>query len=133
VSDVVYLSLKDLIAVVRRTLGVVELRDAGGLESAAARPQTTVFGADAYGSLDDKAAALCHSIVRNHPLVDGNKRLGLAALIAFYGLNGLELTFSNDEAHDLIMAIATGELDDVSTISGQLAGHTRPRRRRDEG
>jgi death-on-curing protein len=123
----VYLTFEDLLIVAERTLGVVELRDAGGLESAASRPRTAVFGADAYPTLDRKAAALAHSVARNHPLVDGNKRLALASLIAFYGLNGLELTFTNDEAYDLIIAVATGELDEVSDIAARLEGRTRPR------
>lgn len=131
-TEVSYLSLDDLLHVAARTLPEVQVRDLGGLASAGARPEMTAFGADAYPSLLDKAAALCHSIVRNHPLVDGNKRLGLAALIAFLGLNGQELTFSNDEAYDLIIAIATGELDDVTSISAGLASGVRPIRR-DEG
>lgn len=132
-TEVNYLSLDDLVHVAARTLAEVQVRDLGGLASAAARPQATAFGADAYPSLLEKAASLCHSIVRNHPLVDGNKRLGLASLIAFLGLNGQELTFSNDEVYDLIMSIATGELDDVPAIAEKLAEHTRPRPRRDEG
>jgi death on curing protein len=71
-----------------------------------------------------KAAALLHSLVRNHALVDGNKRLGLAAVIAFYGMNGLRLTFSNDEAYELVMAVAAGHLDDVASIAEQLEAKT---------
>jgi death-on-curing protein len=127
VSEVSYLSFTNLMVIAERVLPTVELRDAGGLESSAARPRTTVFGMDAYPSLDQKAAALAHSVARNHPLVDGNKRLALASLIAFYGLNGLELTLSNDEAYELIIAIATGDLDEVDSIAGRLAGHTRQR------
>ena len=78
------------------------------------------LGADAYPTLHDKAAALLHSIVRNHALVDGNKRLGLAAVIAFYGLNGRRLTISNDEAYDFVIAVAAGQIDDVAEISQRL-------------
>lgn len=124
-TEVRYLGLDDLLHVASRVLSEVQVRDLGGLASAAARPQASAFGADAYPSLLDKAGALCHSIVRNHPLVDGNKRLGLAALIAFLGLNDRELTFTNDEAYDLIMAIATGELDDIPEVSARLAPHVR--------
>ena len=60
---------------------------------------------------------LLHSIVRNHPLVDGNKRLGLAATIAFYGVNGRRLTMTNDEAYEFVMSVASGDLDDVSAIA----------------
>jgi len=63
---------------------------------------------------------LLHSIARNHALVDGNKRLSLAAVIAFYGINGHRLSMSNDEAYDLVMAVASGRLDDVGDIAARL-------------
>src|SRR6266516_955683 len=72
-----------------------DIREYVLLESAAARPQATAFGGDAYPDLDAKAAALLHSLARNHALVDGNKRLALAAVIAFYGVNGYRLTLTN--------------------------------------
>jgi death-on-curing protein len=123
---VIFLDLDDLLHVARRTLGDVEIRDVGLLESASARPRFTTFGEDAYPSIQMKAAAQLHSIARNHPLVDGNKRLALAATIAFYGLNGLRLTLSNDEAYELIMAVAAGELDDVEQIAHRLESSTAP-------
>jgi len=98
----------------------VELRDVGLLEAAAARPQASAFGTDAYVTVHEKAAALLHSVVRNHALVDGNKRLGLAAVIAFYGLNGWRLTMSNDDAYDFVMSVASGALDDVAPIAQRL-------------
>ncbi|GAA2760139.1 type II toxin-antitoxin system death-on-curing family toxin [Actinopolymorpha rutila] len=117
----IYLTLAELLRVAERAIrGPVEVRDYGLLESALARPRTTVFGADAYRSPHTKAAALVHSLARNHALVDGNKRLALGGLIAFYGVNGYRLTFSNDAAYDLIMAIAAGELDDVDVIASVL-------------
>ena len=96
-------------------------------ESALARPRASAFGADAYADLDHKAAALLHSIARNHALVDGNKRLALAATLAFYGLNGRRLTLTNDEAYDLVMSVATGELEDVPAIAARLAAGIGPR------
>jgi death-on-curing protein len=123
---VIFLDLDDLLHVARRTLGDVEIRDVGLLESASARPRSTAFGEDAYPSIHLKAAALLHAVARNHPLVDGNKRLALAATIAFYGLNGLRLTLSNDEAYELIMAVAAGELDDVEQIAHRLESSTAP-------
>jgi death-on-curing protein len=123
---VIFLDLEDLLHVARRTLGQFEIRDVGLLESASARPRSTAFGEDAYPSVHVKAAALLHSIARNHPLVDGNKRLALAATIAFYGLNGWRLTMSNDEAYELVMAVAAGDLDDVAQIAGRLKSGTRP-------
>ena len=72
----------------------------------------------------ERAAALLHSVVRNHALVDGNKRLGLAAVIAFYGLNGRRLTMTNNDAYDVVMAIASGALDDVALIAQRLESST---------
>ncbi len=120
----IQLDLDDLLHVAARTLGEVQVRDVGLLESALARPRSTAFGEDAYPSIHGKAAALLHSLARNHALVDGNKRLALAATIAFHGLNGLRLTMSNDEAYELVMAISAGELDDVEPITARLASST---------
>lgn len=97
------------------------VRDQGLLESALARPRASAFGRNAYGSLDEKAAALTHSLARNHGLTDGNKRLSLAALIAFLGMNGRRLTWSNDEAYEFIMDVASGCLDDVPEIADRIA------------
>ena len=104
------------------------VRDYGLLEAALARPQATAFGKDAYPDLDAKAAALLHSIARNHALIDGNKRLALAAVIAFYGLNGRRLTLTNDAAYDLVISVAAGHLDTVDAIAAILQTATRPRR-----
>ncbi len=115
------LDLGDLLHIAERTLGSPpEIRDLGLLESAAARPLASAFGEDAYPDLESKAAALAHSIARNRALVDGNKRLALAALIAFLGVNGRRLTWSNDEAFHHITEIAAGDLDDVSEIATLL-------------
>ena len=90
------------------------------MKSAAARPQATAFGADAYPDLHTKAAALLHSLARNHALLDGNKRLALAAVIAFYGINGRRLTLTNDAAYELVMAVAAGQLDSVDDSAATL-------------
>jgi death-on-curing protein len=117
----IFLDLELLLHVAARALGgAPEVRDRGLLQSAVLRPQATAFGEAAYPDIDSKAAALVHSLARNHALVDGNKRLSLAALIAFYGMNGFQLTFTNDEAYDFIIAVATGELDDVPAIAAVL-------------
>lgn len=125
----IYLDLDELLYVAERTLGEVEIRDIGLLEAAVARPQANAFGKDAYRSVPVKAAALLHSLARNHALVDGNKRLALAGTIAFYGLNGLRLTLTNDEAYDLVMAVACGELDDADAIAQRLKPKPAKRRR----
>jgi death on curing protein len=124
---VIYLTLPELLHVAQRVLGAEPaVRDIGLLESALARPQATAFGADAYPDLNAKAAALLHSLARNHALVDGNKRLALAAVIAFCGVNGIRLTLTNDEAYELVIAVADGTLDDVEEIADRLAHATKP-------
>jgi death-on-curing protein len=125
---VIYLTLAELVYIAERaTGGKVQIRDAGLLESAAARPQATAFGSDAYPDPDSKAAALLHSLARNRALIDGNKRLALAAVIAFYGMNGRRLTLTNDAAYDLVMQVAAGQLDSVSDIAKVLERSTRAR------
>lgn len=122
-----FLTAAELMHVAERaTRGPVHVRDHGLLEAAAARPRASVAGQDAYPALTDKAAALMHSLARNHALVDGNKRLALAGVIAFLGLNGYRLTLTNDEAYDLTMAIAAGDLDDVPTIAARLTDAIKP-------
>ncbi len=124
----IYLTLPELLHIAERVLGSdPPVRDVGLLESAVARPQATAFGADAYPDLDGKAAALLHSLARNHALVDGNKRLALAALIAFYGVNGRRLTLANADAYDLVIDVAAGHLDSVEEIAGRLRSATEPR------
>jgi death on curing protein len=126
---VIYLTLPELLHVAERTLGTdYAVRDYGLLEAALARPQATAFGKDAYPDLDAKAAALLHSVARNHALVDGNKRLALATVIAFYGFNGRRLTLTNDQAYDLVISVAAGQLDDADAIAGILRNATQPRR-----
>ncbi|SNQ47373.1 Toxin Doc [Frankia canadensis] len=121
----IYLNLSELLRVAERVLyAPPQVRDHGLLESALARPQASVFGRDAYASLHDKAAALAHSLARNHALVDGNKRLALGAVIAFYGLNGHRLTLTNDEAYDLVTGVADGTFDSVEEISAVLVNGT---------
>lgn len=119
------LDTADLLHIAERVLGAPpELRDLGLLESAAARPFASAFGEDAYPDLETKAAALLHSVARNHALVDGNKRLALASTIAFLGLNGRRLTWTNDEAYDFVVAVASGQLDEVSVIAEGLRATT---------
>ncbi len=117
----ILLTLDELLHVAKRTLGSpVPVRDIGLLGSAVARPATTVLGADAYPTLEAKVAALTDSLIRNHALIDGNKRLGLAGLLVFLGVNGARVRWSNDEAYDVIVAIAEGHLDDVDAIAQRI-------------
>lgn len=116
----IYLTLPELLYAAERTVGTVEVRDRGLLSSALARPQATAFGDEAYPAIEEKAAALLHSIARNHALVDGNKRLALAATIAFLGMNGRRLRLSNDEAYEIVLSVAARDLDDVPSIAAHL-------------
>ena len=124
-----YLSVEDLLlaaAVAVRPVQVL-IRDPGALAAAAARPQTTVFGEDAYPTLPLKAAALLYSITRNHPLVDGNKRLGWVATRGFCELNGFDLRIPDvDAAEQFVLDIAAGKLD-VEAAAEVIATHLTPR------
>ena len=113
-----YLDVEELLYLVGR-LGAGPVRDVGLLEAAAARAQASAFGEDAYPTLELKAAALLHSLCRNHPLVDGNKRLSLLATGAFLRLNDHPFAMTQDEAFDLVMAVAEGSID-VPEIAARL-------------
>ena len=105
------------------------MRDVGLLDSAAHRPQSVVYGVEAYAGLDLKAAVLLESLVRNHALVDGNKRLGwLSVLPRFYGLNEVTLDAPDDPAYDLVVAVAQdGSVPPRSALQvGWLAQASRP-------
>ena len=117
-----YLSVEDLLEIAAGIIDEVAVRDAGLLAGAAGRPQVKVFGDDAYQTLEDKAAALLHSLVRNHALVDGNKRLAWAATRVFCLLNGRDLAYTVDEVEALMLAAAAGALD-VPDISTWLRHH----------
>jgi death-on-curing protein len=125
-----YLDLDDLIRLARTLLGdPPPIRDVGLLGSAAARPQATAFGEDAYPDLLAKSAALLQSIVNSHALVDGNKRLGWLATAVFLELNGVNATrASNDDVYELVMWVAASnpDIDDIATRLRRVA---QPRRR----
>ncbi|RFA16993.1 death-on-curing protein [Subtercola boreus] len=119
----VYLTLGEAVLIAGAAIGAPPaVRDFGLLEAALARPQTMVLGEDAYPSLYEKAAALLQSLVGNHALVDGNKRLGFACTAVFLAVNGAPLTLTENDAYDLVMAVASGELRELSAIAGRLAG-----------
>jgi death on curing protein len=116
-----YLDLDDLLALARLLLGdPPPVRDAGLLGSAAARPATTVFAEDAYPDIWTKAAALLQSLVKNHALVDGNKRLGWLATATFLEINGVGVTrIPNDDVYELVIDVAAGH-HDVTHIATAL-------------
>lgn len=121
-----YLTLHQLLTVAEHALdGQPLIRDRGLLASAVERPATSMVGTDLYPALLDKAAALLHSIARFHPLVDGNKRLAWLATYTFVTLNGAYVTATNDQAFDLTIAVASGQLSEVADIAKALSGLVR--------
>jgi death-on-curing protein len=118
-----YLDLEDLLEIAREAVGRdVVVRDYGLLESALARPRASVFGQDAYPNLHLKAAALLHSLARNHALVDGNKRLAWTACRTFLAINAQWIGAPEDERFDFVIGVATGAMSDLDEIAAQLRG-----------
>lgn len=115
----VRLDTEDLLHLIE-DLGVGPIRDLGLLDSAAHRPNSVVFGTEAYPGRHLRAAVLLESLVRGHPLVDGNRRLGWLAVVVFYGLNGLELDAPDDAAYDLVISVAEGSAT-TDEVAGRLA------------
>ena len=107
-----YLSLAEVLKlhdlIISETGGSHGLRDLGLLESALGQPQQTFGGDDLYPSLVAKASAVGFSLIKNHPFVDGNKRIGHAAVEAMLMLNGFELSAGVDESEAEILAVASG-------------------------
>ena len=104
-----YLEPEQALAAAKR-LGL-HIRDEGLLFSALARPAANAFGEDAYATIELKAAALMHSVARNHALFDGNKRFSWFMTVAFLALNDVRLVMPEDTAFDLVLGVARGELD----------------------
>ncbi len=118
-----YLDLEDLLEIARVAVGSdVVVRDYGLLESALARPRASAFGQEAYPDLHLKAAALQHSLARNHALIDGNKRLAWAACRTFLAINGQWISASEDERFDFVIGVATGAISDLDQIAATLRG-----------
>ena len=105
----IYLELDDALEVVRR-LGFF-VKEVGLLDSALARPRTALFGEDAYPTLNLKAAAMSHSLIKNHALVDGNKRTTWALMVSFLFVNGYKHDFTADEGFNWTLGLATDRLN----------------------
>ena len=109
-----YLTLAEVLELHRRVAeqsgGAVGVRELGGVESAVAQPQMTFGGDELYPTIKSKATALCFSLVMNHPFVDGNKRIGHAAMETFLVMNGYELDAEIDDAEKVILTLAAGDL-----------------------
>lgn len=118
----VYLSSEDILVIAGHACGDMQIvvRDAGLLESAAHRPSAAMFGEEAYPDVIDKAAALLQSLAINHPLFDGNKRMAWLSCVTFLAMNGVDLRPDIDAAERLVIAVATGEMDEVKAIAQGL-------------
>jgi len=117
-SDVEYLDIEDAVALIRM-LNVGPIRDVGLLDSAINRPRSSAFGEDAYPTLTLKAAALVHSVTKNHALVDGNKRIGWLCVAVFCDVNGTSVDLTDDEAFQLVWDVASSSID-VPAIAERL-------------
>ncbi len=122
VEEVLYIHFQ----VIDRFGGLHGVRDIGGLESAVARPRTTVFGNDAYPTLIEKASAMLHSLILNHPFFDGNKRTAFASVGLFLHLNGISITGAHQEIGDFVVRAADRHLS-VETIADWFSNHTKNR------
>jgi death-on-curing protein len=124
-----HLGLAEVVELHRRLLeqtgGTAGIRDLGALESALAQPRMTLAGSDLYPTLVEKAAALCFSLVGNHPFVDGNKRVGHAAMETFLVLNGAEIDARLDEQERVMLDLAAGRID-RGRLADWLRQHLRP-------
>ena len=117
-----YLTVEQALRIARTAVGgPIHVRDVGLLEAAVHRPRTSVLGQDAYPDVSTKAAALLHSLARSRPLADGNKRLAWLATYVFLANNDVVLDPGDDEAYDLVVAVAAGTVDEVSDIAAVLA------------
>ena len=114
-----YLEIEDIVEMIR-TLGVGLIRDLGLLDSAVNRPRSSAFGEDAYETLNLKAAALLHSMSKNHALVDGNRRLAWLSTVVFCDLNGSVPSLQDDDAFQLVLDISSSAEEDIATIADRL-------------
>jgi death-on-curing protein len=118
----IYLSAEDVLAIAEQAVDdqTVVVRDAGLLESAVHRPSASMFGQEAYADLFDKAAALLQSLAINHPFLDGNKRTAWVSCVVFLAMNEVQLRPDIDAAERLVIAVATGSMDEVKAIGEAL-------------
>lgn len=118
-----YLELPQALGVAQ-SLGF-HVRDRGLLASALARPAASMFGEDAYTTLDLKAAAIFSSLAQNHTLFDGNKRFSWIMTATFLVMNGYKLTMATAEAFDFVLAVAQSKLE-LDEIAAVIAAHVAP-------
>ena len=126
-----YLTFTEIIElhhrIIQQSGGAAGVRELGGIQAALSQPQMTFAGRELYATLEAKAAALCFSLVGNHPFVDGNKRIGHAAMEVFLVLNGFELSADVAEAETVFLKLAAGELAREELVSW-ITAHLQPLR-----
>jgi death on curing protein len=124
-----YVTLPEVVELHRRLLqatgGAPGIRDLGALEAAVAQPKGVFDSADLYSTLVEKAAALCFSLIQNHPFLDGNKRVGHAAMETFLVLNGAEVDARVDDQERVILDLAAGRIFRIQLIDW-LRQHLKP-------
>lgn len=119
-----FLNTVELIIINEELIGAQsQLRDVDLLEAAIERPKTSAFGVDAYPTIVEKAAALFHSLSRNHAFVDGNKRTSTVATILFLRMNGYRVTWEQENALEFILEVATGQ-HNLEAITTWLQANT---------
>lgn len=123
-----FITLEQGLRIARKAAGMpIQVRDLGLLEAALTRPRTSVFGQDAYPDVFTKAAALFHSIIANHPFVDGNKRAAWLMMYVFCAKNDVRIKPSDDdEAYDFVIAVASGKLTEIDEIADVLRSFAAP-------
>jgi death on curing protein len=125
-----YLTLTEVLDIYHRIIeqsgGSAGISNIGGLESAVAQPCMTFGGEELYPTIVEKASDLCFSLIKNHPFIDGNKRIAHAAMEVFLVLNGFEITAAVDEQEQLILQVASGELG-RDEFTGWLCYHIIPK------
>ena len=107
---------------IKNTGGSEGIRDEGMLDSALSNPFQSFGGTELYPSIQAKAAQMCFGLVKNHPMIDGNKRLGAHVMLVFLALNGYELFYTQQELSDMILALASGEIG-TEAIMQWIIGH----------
>ena len=110
-KEIDYLELADILKLGREIIADFRVREIGLLESAVARPKTSVFGEDAYLTFAEKTATLLHSIARNHALIDGNKRLAWSAARLFCLMNDLDINMKQAKAYEMVVGVAAGQIE----------------------
>jgi len=125
-----YVTLEESLLVIRtvhRDEPLKFVRDSVLLQSALERPAATLFGRDAYPDVYAKGAALLHSVLRNHALLDGNKRTGWILCVLFFTINGYDEHYDEDAMFEFIQAVAAGEIEDIGEIARRLSSWFQPR------